>query len=84
MGIDLGVMTAQYSAVQFYFRIHGLGPVAWMPVLVMPANEHTHHIIRETGPYRIEIIPESKSVPRSADDEGKRRIPPKVKAELIR
>ena len=83
MGIELAIMRAKGAAVQIYFNIHGVGPVTWMPVLVLQGNVNLEHIIRETGPDRV-AIDRSRSVPFDPDAEpGKRRVPPKIKATLI-
>jgi hypothetical protein len=83
MGIDLAVIPAKGNAVQFFFHIHGLGPVVWLPVLVTESNNHTHHIMRESGPNRIDIAPGPRA-PFDPDDETRRRVPTKIETVLIR
>ena len=82
-GIDIAVMPAKGNAVQFYFHIHGAGPVVWLPVLVTASNERTAHIIRETSYNRVTLAPDFRPS-LMPDGQPNRRIPPKVKTELIK
>lgn len=83
MGIELAVMPAKGNAVQFYFNVHGIGPVVWLPVLVTAANNHTHQIMRETGPNRLAIAPGPRATVDPGDDK-RRRVPPKIETVLIK
>ena len=82
MGIDLAIMPSTRNAVQFYFHIHGVGPVVWLPVLVTASNDRTSHIMRETGPDRVAIAPPPRG-PVDPDNQTRRRIPPKVGTVLV-
>ena len=82
-GIDLAVMPAKGNAVQFYFHIHGIGPVLWLPVLVTASNDRTAHIQRETSDHRVRIAPEFCPAV-MPEDEPKRRVPPKVDTVLFK
>ena len=83
MGIELAIMKAKGPAVQIYFNIHGVGPVVWLPVLVLQANDNLHQIMRETSPDRVAI---DRPRPTASDpdaDTSRRRVPPKVQPVLI-
>ena len=82
-GIDLAVIRVDRCSVQFYFHIHGIGPVVWLPMLVTAANERTSHIQRESGPNRVSIAMEHSS-PALKDEERTRRVPPKVETVLVK
>lgn len=82
-GIDLAVMPANGNAVQFYFHIHGIGPMIKMPVLVTASNDRTAHIQRETSDHRVRIAPEFCPAV-MPDEERTRRVPPKVDTVLFK
>ena len=82
MGVELAIMPAKRPCVQIYFNVHGIGPVVWLPVLVLHSNPELEHILRETGPNRVAI---DRSVYRPIDPEARPRkgFPHKADAELI-
>ena len=84
MGVDLAAIRASANAVQFFFHIHGVGPVTWLPVLVTASNDRTSHIMRETGACRSAFVePEGRNSDQVLEP-PQRRIPPKVPTVLIR
>ena len=84
MSIGLAIMRGGSNCVQFYFKIHGIGPVVWLPVLVTASTDRTAHIMRETSANRLALVrPTPKPAP-LGDEPPRRFIPPKVDTVLIR
>jgi len=83
MGIGLAVMRAEQDCVQFFFNIHGVGPVTWLPVLVTASNDRTTHILRETSPDRIALAQPTRGPVDPLEEARRRRVPPKPVTVLI-
>lgn len=82
MGVELAIMHAERPCVQIFFNVHGIGPVVWLPMLVLQSNTELEHIVRETGPNRV-ALDYTEYVPKDPDVPIKRLVAEKIKAAMI-